>query len=880
MKITLHLLYYILAAYIATQGAEAQPVLTQNNHFAVPEGLRYTRYRCDTTNVFAGVGGENVLWDFSSITLAPTFIDAGTYVPPGLTQYSSFFAGTNLAEVFSNNQTFYYADNADSISLLGYVTVSGTSISQVNYTDALTLMRYPLTYGNTFSDNATRNYGNINGTATYNVNADGYGTIVLPNGIFNNVLRIHTQAQFNDLASTGAFFNLQDDLYEWYDGMHPKPLLSIRIRNVNNNGTPGYNKFVDIADAIAPRSLADAYGYTYTSSNSSPTANCTFRDISTIGTPIEGLEDDNLVGTFNLGFPFQYYWASYNQLSIGSNGYLIMGDENFNIASSGGNFPRMPTSDANNNIIAPLLCDLSFSGTDNPAEAFFYSNGIDTSIVMFKNVPFWTNANPQGFAGSNTFEVIFAAADSSITFAYTDLSPRTAMSVNYQTSVAPVVSGIENSTGTIGLQMALSTMPPDNSCFVFAPPAIPLIDVTDVYPQWNENPQNGAVFLLQNEVVNLTTRIKNGGSVAIEDTVWVTATIIDSEDNNFGDPLLTSFIGLPQGETQDVVAWEGFPAIEGYYTYRVATDTDGDINPANNTNLSEIVVVDTTDSGEMTLNYVNEVNATQNTLSWTGGGDYADGAGIYVEPPYYPARIEAVEYFIIPPINDPVVTAGFRAQVRDDDGTDAGTGTLLFEQDILASAINQGAWNSIVTDNDTINEGGFYVAWLMQSNGIALATDQTPPVSRRTYEILSHTWSPYRSRSVEDLYIRVKMRAVHLAPIDTNIIDTTIVDTTIVDTTVNIRYRHQSKYAQLSTPIPNPAQNVTMIHYYLPQTVSDIAFAIYDLNGRKRIEKRDIPRTSGEHSLNITLQQLPPGLYLYTLRTDHEWLTGKLSVDD
>lgn len=869
----------LCACWANTPFAFAQTTLTQANHFAPSEGIRYTRYKCDTTGIVAGAGGENAIWDFSNISLAPTFIDAGTYVLPGLTQYSTSFPDANLAEVLSSNQTFYYTDNADSISLLGYVTVSGTNISQVTYTDPFTLLSYPFTYGDNFSDIAARTYANITGTATYNVTADGYGTLVLPIGTFHNVLRLHSEANFNDVSATGTFFELQDDLYEWFDGIHPKPLLSIRVRNVNNNGTLGYNKFVDMADVIAPNSLADDYGYTYAANYGTPAADCQFRDISAVGTLIEGLEDDNFIGTFEFGFPFQYYWASYDRCSVGANGYLIMGDESFNISSSGGNFPRIPTADANNNIIAPLLCDLNFSGAGNPAQAYFYTNQIDTAIILFKNVPFWTNANAAGFAGSNTFEVIFAAADSSITFAYADLSPRTQMATAYQTSIAPAVTGIENNNGTIGLQMALSAIPPDNSCFSFSPPDLPLIDVADIYPQWNENPQNGAVFLLQNSVVNLTTRIKNGGSVAITDTIDVTATIIDNEGNNFGDPVLTQFVGLPQGEGQDLIAWENFPAIEGYYTYSVRAHTESDINNGNDINLSEIIVVDTTSTGEMTLNYVDTDNATQNSLTWTGGGDYADGAGIYIEPPYYPARIEEVSYFVIPPINDPVITSGFRAQVLDDDGGAViGNGTVLFEQDIPASALTAGTWNAVATDNDTITEGGFYVAWLMQGNGIALATDQTQPVSRRTYEVLSQTWSPYRSRSIEDLYIRVKMRAVHPVPQDTSIIDTTVVDTTIVDTTVNIRYHYRNPYAQLSAPAPNPAKDFAYVQYHLPQTNQHVSITLYDLNGKKQREWRNLPQQAGKYSLRMDLQQLPPGWYTYILRTDQTWLNGKLCI--
>ena len=146
----------------------------------------------------------------------------------------------------------------------------------------------------------------------------------------------------------------------------------------------------------------DAYGYKWADSNED-TLDYSWIDITTIGTQVTGLGDDNYVGPFNIGFPFMYYWYDVSQVYIGSNGYLKIPPP-ANIAST---FPAsIPLTAAPNDFMALYTMDLIFgvSGT-----CYYYTNFVDQFIVSFIGVPCWSTG------GSHTFQAILDGNDNTIT---------------------------------------------------------------------------------------------------------------------------------------------------------------------------------------------------------------------------------------------------------------------------------------------------------------------------------------------------------------------------------------------------------------------------------------------------------------------------------
>ena len=93
----------------------------------------------------------------------------------------------------------------------------------------------------------------------------------------------------------------------------------------------------------------DGYGYTWEDSNNPNGPIYSWIDIEDIDNLVNGLGDDNIIGSFPIA-SFNYYWYTVSALSIGSNGYISFSNPQ-NIASP---FPIIPTDSGANDFIAPF----------------------------------------------------------------------------------------------------------------------------------------------------------------------------------------------------------------------------------------------------------------------------------------------------------------------------------------------------------------------------------------------------------------------------------------------------------------------------------------------------------------------------------------------
>ncbi|MDP4749442.1 MAG: hypothetical protein NWS18_02150, partial [Schleiferiaceae bacterium] len=258
----------------------------------------------------------------------------------------------------------------------------------------------------------------------------------------------------------------------------------------------------------------DAYGYTWKTS-AHPTAPPAYQwvDISTRGTEVDGLADDNIKGPFTLPSGFQFYWYPITQFYIGSNGYI-----NFTGANLAAPFPAsVPLASGGNNWIAGHMADLNFDGANNPATCYYLANA-DSLIVSFINVPYWNVT--AGYTGNNTFQIIYLRASKHIHINF--------QSMNAGITPLPVdcVTGIENSTGALGLASHLDAVPANQSAVRFYYPGNVTYAVTDAGINWNNNPRDRGYFVPVGPTGHpIKTNIKNFGNQplgtsTVTDTVY------------------------------------------------------------------------------------------------------------------------------------------------------------------------------------------------------------------------------------------------------------------------------------------------------------------------------------------------------------------------
>lgn len=472
----------------------------------------------------------------------------------------------------------------------------------------------------------------------------------------------------------------------------------------------------------------DAYGYTWIDSNEPGGPVYNWVDITGVGVLVTGLADDNVVGPYGTSIDIPYYWYEEKLVWIGSNGYVAFGDHNIAAA-----FPNIPTAGGGDNYVAPFMSDLDH--TTNPNSEVYYYDNADSTVISFIDIPFWNQPT-----SSNTFQVIFTKADSCILFQY--------MTQVGTTLNDDIKIGIEDVTGTIGLQHSSFTYPSTNYAIKFINPSSPLMMITDMEASWNNITGSKGIFSVLPASFNVRATYDNVGQVPISNIgtyVEVTnaaGTVQYMEDSMYIANLLNGV------DTLIVYPTPFVPSAAQTYAYNsLVYGVSGEISSMNNTQQQEIVVVDSAVT-PVILDYHGNIDDGIG-ISWNGGNG---GIAYYFEPPYYPVRIEEIYYRIAQNPN----VVGFYAKVYDDDGILGAPGTLLDSVYVPPASVILGT-TTIVTPSVNLDvlSGGVYVLWDMGGDGIALARDVNPPFSKQVYEVIAGGWAEYRDRETEDFFIGI-----------------------------------------------------------------------------------------------------------------------------
>ena len=580
----------------------------------------------------------------------------------------------------------------------------------------------------------------------------------------------------------------------------------------------------------------DTYGYIWRDSNdpSGPVYN--WIDVLPLAgaQEVRFLADDNTVGSFPIGFPFHYYWYDVSQFWVGSNGYL--GFTNGQISAP---FTTIPNVAGAQNFLAAMTCDLLFD-ISNTAKCWRYTNPAnDTLIVSWLDVPFY-DATATAGVGTNTFQIILSAVDSSITYQY-----------KVQTGVpatgANLVIGIENNSGNIGLQHSMNVFPPVSYAIKYAFPSNTSYVVNDASTTYNDNTETGGLFRSKNGAqFTMKTGIKNTGNQNLP-SYNVLSRVLNSGGTTVVSDNKMSLASTPS-QTENITMTNMFtPTAAGTFRFVTNTQLIGDATPSNDQKIQEIVVVDTT-TASIRLSYDDGVEAGLGGLNWTGG---VGGAAIYFVPPFYPAKVTDLYAYIVANPS----SFGYSMVIYDDNGTSGAAGTKLDSIYAAPSSVFTSSWNSVPpTTPLTISSGGIYVAWVMNGIGLTLGQNQVAPFSNRTFEILGNTWAPYRYRETEDVMINIGISKISGAGIQEN----------------NFENYFGDFY-------PNPSSNFATINYDIPFNVNTINYQLFDMQGKLiNLASNDILMNTGK--LNINVNGLAAGIYTCKITIDGNVVVRKLVI--
>lgn len=222
--------YLILLLSIIALISQAQFLMKSNTHM-LRTGDEH--YFIIAENVDPGINGAAVNWDFSNLTEKSTLT---SYMYSAVTTEKSIEIPEADAVLEEYETKFYFKVSDDKIEQYGTVTKNNTV---TKYDKPFVKMVFPFNYGDTYSgDFSGKIYGKNDYTAslsgTYFLEADAYGTLILPNNvIYKNVFRIKTikeQCYNNKPCACNTIS------YKWYTEDIRYPLLTI-IQSKTSKGT-------------------------------------------------------------------------------------------------------------------------------------------------------------------------------------------------------------------------------------------------------------------------------------------------------------------------------------------------------------------------------------------------------------------------------------------------------------------------------------------------------------------------------------------------------------------------------------------------------------------------------------------------------------------
>jgi len=637
---------------------------------------------------------------------------------------------------------------------------------------------------------------------------------------------------------------------------------------------------------------ADAFGYRFfTSANATTPATYEWVDISSTGTKVTGLGDDNIIGPFPLGIDFKYYWNTYNSCYIGSNGYIMFGDNSL-IAQSGTGMPTIPfQGDGKGNFIAPFLSDLTFishaTGQQLPGAKVLYQTIDSKFIITYDSVRFWNNgvgSDDAEATGMNSFQVILDAATNNI-------------QINYKISVGPwftgsagvLTQGMENVNGGMGLRWrrkAATTIP--------LPPALSAVKVN--YPLSStytfKDVQAKAIFTFDNKggtafkgiPKTITAYVRNAGTVKVKTPITARIIVSDYYDNAIYNKTVL-IDSLQQGEEKIL----NFPDpllpgdTAGSFKVRLNTSTTGDAYSGNNEKYTKLVVLDST-QGSVDLKFT---AATPGTLTNTS---QSPNSGMVFDPPYQPMVISKISADLVWPDIDGWASVNIlgvqdsltntRIEVYAGDGPNGAIGTLIdsftiatsndYEHEVVGEELSTGGavLNSIIRFKRTLptpfswyNGARIYVGAVHNNKtrfvwNSPFAEVYKPgfPASGRSLELTGGVYGENRGKDSIDVALG------------------------LIGDPLAVAVNGIVKLPQISLDqnVPNPATGSTSISFSLRKE-GMVSFSVKDAMGREVLKKNIIGK-KGKQTILVSLEGLKPALYYYSVSHETGTATKKFIV--
>jgi hypothetical protein len=221
---------YLLLSLISIASISKSQTLN-TNHFPSP-GDVYEYFNTDTLGIVPGPAGTAQVWNFEDLNV-DTVLQIDSYLAPIVT--TPPITGTTTVIGTDTTGYSFFKNTSTEYTMLGFSDSGNVNVT--NYSNAMTTITFPFSFGSTATDNFafSGNFqGNsFNATGTVTTTGDGSGNLLLPQGAFNNVVRVKYNVVTNATVIVFTVTQTQT-IYEWYDGVSKFPLLHIDNTNTTD----------------------------------------------------------------------------------------------------------------------------------------------------------------------------------------------------------------------------------------------------------------------------------------------------------------------------------------------------------------------------------------------------------------------------------------------------------------------------------------------------------------------------------------------------------------------------------------------------------------------------------------------------------------------
>jgi hypothetical protein len=176
--------------------------------------------------VSPGAAGENQVWDFSAIQVSGKTSYRG--VSEDMTHKMAGPGERNIV-LAEDGYEYSYICSENSIREIGYAN-PGKKMT-LGYDTPLVQMKYPFSFGQQFAQPCSgiawyHDRSRIDFSGTYAVTADAYGTLILPDRIMKNTLRVKVVKQSLQISVCGSTQSTSTK-YFWYAPGYRYPVLML-----------------------------------------------------------------------------------------------------------------------------------------------------------------------------------------------------------------------------------------------------------------------------------------------------------------------------------------------------------------------------------------------------------------------------------------------------------------------------------------------------------------------------------------------------------------------------------------------------------------------------------------------------------------------------